>query len=43
MGYVNEKIPQEDWVKYDLATIDKRLPFGSPARDWAIDRERELD
>ncbi|MDR0746452.1 MAG: hypothetical protein LBE89_00990 [Helicobacteraceae bacterium] len=41
MGYVNEKISQEDRLKYDLATIDKRLPFGSPARDWAIDRERE--
>jgi hypothetical protein len=42
MGYVNEKISQEDWVKYDFEAINKlRGIRGGVDRDWAIDRERE--
>jgi hypothetical protein len=42
MAYVNEKISEEDFEKYNLAAIRKRLPYGSPNDHWAIDREKDI-
>lgn len=43
MGFVNEFIPEEDVEKYQLAEIDKRFVVGGTnARDWTIDRERDI-
>ncbi|MDR2081987.1 MAG: hypothetical protein LBP54_08930 [Campylobacteraceae bacterium] len=42
MAFVNEVISKEDYIKYDLETMNKRLSYGCPARDWTIDRERNI-
>lgn len=43
MAFVNEYIPQEDLIKYDLDAINlKYLVGGTHARDWTIDRERNV-
>ncbi|MDR2636182.1 MAG: hypothetical protein LBC08_05070 [Campylobacteraceae bacterium] len=42
MAYTNEKISKEDFEKYDLEKINKRLPYGSPDDYWAIDRQRNI-
>ncbi|MDR0467384.1 MAG: hypothetical protein LBG67_00870 [Campylobacteraceae bacterium] len=42
MAYVNEKISDEDYEKYNLAEIDKRLRISNPSSAWTIDREREI-
>jgi hypothetical protein len=42
MAFVNEMISKEDFEKYDLETINNRLPYGSPNDHWTIDRERGI-
>jgi hypothetical protein len=39
MAYVNEEISKEDYEKYNLAEIDKRLRYGNPSDCWAIERD----
>ncbi|MDR2636203.1 MAG: hypothetical protein LBC08_05180 [Campylobacteraceae bacterium] len=42
MAYVNEKISKEDFEKYNLEKINKRLSYGTPNYQWAIDRDRDI-
>jgi hypothetical protein len=43
MAFVNEFISAEDVEKYGLKTIDQKfIVGGTNARDWTIDREREI-
>jgi hypothetical protein len=43
MGFVNEFIPEEDVEKYGLEAIDEKFRSnGTRARDWTIDRERDI-
>ena len=42
MAFVNEFIPDEDVEKYHLKEIDKHFHPGTRARDWTIDRERDI-
>lgn len=43
MGFVNEFIPEEDVEKYGLKAIDEKFVVGgTEARDWTIDRERNI-
>ena len=43
MAFINEKISKEDREKYNIDQINMRWNgAGSPQRDWAIDREREI-
>jgi hypothetical protein len=43
MPFVNEYIPAEDIEKYHLKEIDKKfIVGGTNARDWTIDRERNI-
>jgi hypothetical protein len=43
MPFVNEYIPADDIEKYDLKTIDQKfIVGGTNARDWTIDRERNI-
>lgn len=43
MPFVNEFIPAEDVAKYQLEDIDSKfVSNGTRARDWTIDRERDI-
>lgn len=43
MGFVNEYISVEDVEKYNLEAIDEKfISGGTRARDWTIDRERNI-
>lgn len=43
MGFVNEFIPAEDVEAYGLKAIDQKfIVGGTNARDWTIDRERNM-
>jgi|APLak6261658528_1056013.scaffolds.fasta_scaffold01984_1 hypothetical protein len=43
MTFVNERISEEDALKFGLADIDKKFFVGATnARDWTIDRERNM-
>lgn len=43
MAFVNEYITPEDMEKFGLKEIDKKFFVGATnARDWTIDREREI-
>ncbi len=43
MAFINEYIPEADVKKYGIEEIDKRfIVGGTRARDWTIDREREI-
>ncbi|WP_372390344.1 hypothetical protein ACCQ05_11595 [Xanthomonas sp. NCPPB 3582] len=43
MPFVNEFIPAPDVVKYNLEGIDRDFVVGGTnARDWTIDRDRDL-
>lgn len=42
MSFVNEHISQEDRQRYRINEIDKKLRGKAPARDWTIDRERDI-
>jgi hypothetical protein len=42
MAFVNEYIPSEDVEKYHLEEIDKHFFPGTHARDWTIDRTRDI-
>ncbi|MDR2790044.1 MAG: hypothetical protein LBB59_03600 [Campylobacteraceae bacterium] len=43
MAFVNEVISQEDWKKYDLETIKKRLNIrGGFTDQWTIDRQKDI-
>ena len=39
MAYVVEKTSKEDYEKYNLAEIYKRLPYGNPSSCWVIERD----
>lgn len=43
MPFVNEYIPQDDLIKYEIEAINlKYVVGGTRARDWTIDRERNI-
>lgn len=43
MSFINEFISPEDVARYDLEEIDKKFVVGgTDARDWTIDRERDI-
>jgi hypothetical protein len=42
MAFINEYISQEDVEKYHLEEIDKHFFCGTRARDWTIDRTRDI-
>lgn len=42
MSFVNEYISKEDRERFNLASVDERIPFSNPQRSWAIDRERNV-
>lgn len=43
MGFVNEYISDADVEKYNLKAIDEKfISGGTHARDWTIDRERNI-
>lgn len=42
MGFVNERISAGDAEKYGLAEIDQQYFGRTRARDWTIDRDREI-
>ena len=43
MTFINEFIPAEDVEKYGLKAIDQKfIVGGTNARDWTIDRERNI-
>jgi hypothetical protein len=42
MAFINEYIPREDVEKYRLEEIDKHFFPGTRARDWTIDRARDI-
>jgi hypothetical protein len=43
MAFVNEYISATDIKKYDIENINRRFVVGGTrARDWTIDREREI-
>lgn len=42
MSFVNERISTEDVEKYGLEAIDRSYMGRTRARDWTIDKEREI-
>lgn len=42
MTFVNEIISEEDYEKYNLKQLDKRLPWSSPTRCWTINRDENI-
>lgn len=43
MAFVSEFISPDDVARYDILSIDRKfLIGGTNARDWVIDREREI-
>lgn len=43
MTFINEYIPEEDFEKYKLKEIDSNYHPGTKARDWTVDRERDIN
>ena len=43
MGFVNERMSQDDVKKYDIENIDKMFVYGGTmSRSWTRDRERDI-
>jgi len=42
MGFVNEWIPQADFVKHDMEAFDEANLGSASSRDWTIDRTRDI-
>ena len=42
MPYVNEKMSDEDFEKYDFETFIEKFGFRTPRFDWTIDRQRDI-
>jgi len=42
MAFVNEYIPESDFVRYGIAEINRRYAKNSYRSDWTVDRERDI-
>ena len=42
MAFVNEEISKEDWEKYNIDQISSRYSYANGARNWIIDREKDI-
>ena len=42
MAFVNERIPETDVEKYELAEIDSRCYSATKSREWTVDRKRNV-